>query len=126
MKSKSVASLVVAFLFSLALAGLSFATDTGPDTIVLKAGKKGDVTFHHKKHQEKIKCGECHHAKGPDGKQAPYTEGMKIQKCDACHNKSFPNKRLARPMKAFHTNCKGCHKAQKKGPTKCKECHIKK
>jgi hypothetical protein len=27
---------------------------------------------------------------------------------------------------AAHTNCKGCHKAAGKGPTKCKECHPKK
>ncbi len=125
MKGKSFASLLMAALFSLAVAGFAFATDKGPETIVLEGGKKGKVTFAHRKHQENIKCAECHHTKGADGKQAPYTEGMKIEKCSTCHNKDFPNKKLAKPMKAFHANCKGCHKAQKKGPTKCKGCHKK-
>jgi len=115
---------VVAMIFvassmpAVALAGV------GPETIVLKA-KMGNVTFQHYKHQEKVKCGECHHEKGPDGKQVPYHKGMKIKKCADCHNKSFSNKKLSKVKNAFHQNCKSCHKKQHSGPTKCKGCHKK-
>ena len=122
---KSLLSVVVAALFGLSVAGFAFAVDKGPATIVLKGGKKGAVTFNHHKHQEMLKCADCHHGKTADGKQAPYTEGMKIEKCEVCHNKTMANKKLAKPMKAFHVNCKGCHKAKKKGPTKCNQCHKK-
>ncbi len=110
---------IVAFAFvaSTVIAG------QGPEVITLHA-KKGNVTFQHHKHQEKTKCAECHHEKGADGKQAPYHEGMKIQKCKDCHKKGFSNKKLNKPMKAFHKNCKDCHKKHN-GPTKCKECHKK-
>ncbi len=112
-----VSVMTMAFVASTVLAGV------GPAVIKLE-NKKGTITFQHHKHQGRTNCAECHHEKGPDGKQVPYHEGMKIQKCENCHNKSFPNKKLNKPMKAFHKNCKGCHKTHH-GPTKCKECHKK-
>ncbi len=121
MRSKKIASVVVALAFGLvtavALAG------SGPAEFVLKA-KKGDVTFQHHKHQERTGCGECHHTKGPDGKQVIDEKGEHAAKCDTCHNKDFPNKKLNKPMKAFHKNCKGCHKEHKVS-TKCNFCHKK-
>ncbi len=122
MSGKKFSSFIVAILFGLLTAGLAFA-GSGPETITLKA-KKGDVTFLHHKHQGRTQCAECHHTKGPDGKQAPYKEGMEIKSCDTCHNKDFPNKKLNKPMKAFHKNCKTCHKKHN-GPTKCNGCHKK-
>jgi len=70
------------------LAFTSLAADTGPETITLTAtgsAKPKPATFPHKKHQETLKCAECHHGM-QDGKQVPYTEGMKIEKCETCHN----------------------------------------
>lgn len=113
------AAVLIALLFGLVVAGVAFA-DNGPETIVLKA-KKGNVTFHHHKHQSRMECGECHHGPG----HSAYTEGMQIHECDECHKAGFPNKKLAKPMKAFHKNCKGCHKEKKAGPTKCSGCHKK-
>ena len=113
-----VAFLAVAFIGSTAVAG------NNPDVITLEA-KKGKVTFQHHKHQEHTKCGDCHHYTGPDGKQVLDEKAEHAAKCDSCHNKEFPNKKLNKPIKAFHANCKGCHKAQGKGPTKCKGCHKK-
>ena len=106
---------------ALAFAGVAVAADNGPETIVLKGpkGKKPPVTFKHKAHQEKMKCGECHHGKGPDGKQIPYVEGQKIQKCADCH-------KLGKANDVIHKNCKGCHKQKKEGPVKCNDCHKKK
>jgi len=118
MSKKSVVSVLMALLFGLAVAGFATAGE-GPEVITLKA-KKGDVTFHHHKHQAKFQCGECHHGPG----HSEYKAGMKIETCDKCHNKDFKNKKLNKVMKAMHTNCKGCHK-EKGGPTKCNDCHKK-
>jgi len=119
MRKSKIASLVCAAMFGLAMSGIAFAGQ-GPETIELPGGKKGKVTFHHWKHQEKAPCAECHHGPG----HSEYKEGMKIGKCEECHNKDMANKKLNKPMKAFHTNCKGCHK-EKGGPTKCGQCHKK-
>lgn len=125
MNTKKVTSSIVAVLFGLMTAGVALASEIGPESITFKGGKKGQVTLSHKKHQEGIQCGECHHGMA-DGKQVAYKEGQKIEKCATCHNKDLANEKLQKPKNAFHKNCKGCHKAQKKGPTKCKECHKKK
>ena len=103
----------VAFM-SLAFAGAAFAGN-GAETIVLKGGSLGDVTFPHKVHQEKLS-----------------------QKCDACHKLfakeagSIEKAIAAGTMKKKDamTNCLDCHKAEKAknaaaGPTTCKECHKK-
>ncbi len=121
MRRSRFASVVCAVFFAMAVSGIACAADSGPETIEFPGGKKGVVTFNHKQHQEKFKCGECHHGPG----HSDYTEGMEIKKCEECHNKEMANKKLNKPMKAFHKNCKGCHKEQG-GPTKCKECHVKK
>ncbi len=119
-----------AFLFSLvATTGLCFAKNTGPANMILKTARaKKPAHFSHKKHQDMFKCATCHHTKGPDGKQQAYTEGMKIQKCETCHD-SMKGK-LKGLKGAAHTRCKGCHKKMKKegknAPTKCSGCHIKK
>ncbi len=117
---KKLSTLFVALLFGLVMSGIAFA-DNGPATIDFPGGKKGVVHFDHHKHQASMKCGECHH--GAD--HSEYAEGMAIKKCADCHNAEMANKKLNKPMKAFHTNCKGCHKAEKKGPTKCGACHKK-
>jgi len=116
------------------------SADNGPETMVLKttkdkAKKPRTVNFPHKNHQERLKCGECHHTKGDDGKQKEYTEGMKIQKCEECHFKGsgMPNKKpnkLSTFKDVAHANCKNCHKeAKAKDPElkakwkKCLPCH---
>lgn len=134
------------FCLGLALAGLSQAdTDKGPETITInptaKEPKKPPVTFPHRAHQDKLKltCGECHH--GADGgKQVPYKEGMKNEKCATCHNadkmpaeKDGKENALATLKGAGHGNCQACHKKKakedaalkEKGIDKCKTCHGK-
>ncbi|MFZ5766377.1 MAG: cytochrome c3 family protein [Thermodesulfobacteriota bacterium] len=104
--------------------------DNGPADITLQATidaapKPKPAVFPHKKHQDAgLACGECHHGKGADGKKTDYTDGMKIEKCESCHNKAagLP-KEVATFKDAAHTNCKGCHQTMGKGPTKCAECH---
>ena len=107
--------IVFASLFVLALAGTAIAQEKGPDKIEFKAPKKGKVAFDHAKHKavEGVSCKKCHH-KTEDGKTP--------EKCGKCHGAEAKVK----SKKAFHNQCKGCHKDMKKGPTKCKECHEKK
>ncbi len=77
------------------------------------------VQFGHKKHADVLKdCKKCHHT---------LKEGEKVKKCTACHTKDSK----VDAKKAFHTTCRGCHRAMKKegkatGPTPCTKCHPKK
>ncbi len=120
-----------AFIAGFTVAGPAMA-DNGPADLTLQATvdaakKAKPAIFPHKKHQDAgLTCGTCHHG-AADGKQTPYVEGMKIEKCETCHNKAAGmEKKISTFKDASHTNCKGCHKAEKKGPTKCAGCHPKK
>ena len=122
----------IAIAFVLSIFAVSFATteDVGKAEMTLKtkAGKK-PAKFPHAKHQEFLKCGDCHHG-AADGKQVAYTKSQKIGTCESCHNDSMTNAKLNSFKNAAHANCKACHKkeakAGKKAPTKCNGCHLKK
>lgn len=89
--------------------------------------KKSAVKFTHKQHSVdlKIKCDDCHHVY-KDGKNV-WKDGDKVALCSSCHTSPTKNEGKTLSLKnAFHKNCQGCHKEQKKGPTKCNECHPKK
>ena len=131
MGSRKVLSLLIAVCFGLVMAGVAVAADKGQETITFKGEKKGDLVFGHVKHQESATCGDCHHSQDPDGKQIPYVEGQKIEKCGTCHTAEMAAPALNSSKKALHKNCKGCHKAEankgnKAAPTKCAGCHPKK
>lgn len=129
----------VLVLSSFGFVTLGLAADNGPAEIILKstvdpAKKAKPAFFPHAVHQGNFDCATCHHAKGDDGKQVPYVEGQKIEKCESCHNKAavasgMPTK-LETFKKAAHERCKTCHKTRKAegknaGPTKCNGCHRK-
>lgn len=97
---------VVAFVASVAVA---VAVDAPGSDIVLEGGKMGAVTFSHAKHSSN-ECTACHH------------KGVDSGTCTSCHG---VDKAAPKAKKAFHDQCKGCHKEMKAGPTKCKECHVK-
>ncbi len=131
MKKILVYGVALAFLCTTAL--VAVANDKGPAEMTLQATvdankKPKPAVFPHAKHQEKLACGECHHTKGDDGKQVAFTDGMKIQKCETCHNKAAGMPKGLQTFKdAAHKNCKGCHKETgKKELTKCSNCHPKK
>lgn len=127
--------LLVAVVFGFVATGLVVASEekekNGPEVVVFKTKKKGDVTFKHREHQVREKlpaeCADCHHSKGDDGKQVAYKEGQEIGKCVSCHTKDMKNKKLNTAQKALHENCKGCHKEKAPEVTKkkCKACHPK-
>lgn len=66
--------------------------------VVTYENKKGNVTFNHKEHMERVgDCAKCHEG-----------EPAKIE----------VDKEYA------HSTCKDCHK-EMNGPTKCNDCHKK-
>ena len=121
---------ILTLVAAVAFLGLAFVAYQGtahagaPKDGITWTGK-GTVTFNHSKHTADG-CKKCHH-KAKDGKAEI--------KCGECHKKKkdtvegdpIPSK------KAFHKQCKGCHKKvvkkdeTKKGvvPVTCKECHVK-
>ncbi len=111
------------FLMLLVPMAVVVAATNGPEVIKFEA-KKGTVTFPHREHQNRIgadKCNTCHHTAKPDGSDA--------QKCTDCHTKQDVEKdgKVIPSLKnAKHKRCKGCHREQQKGPTKCDGCHAKK
>ncbi|OIP46589.1 MAG: hypothetical protein AUK28_07055 [Desulfobacterales bacterium CG2_30_60_27] len=119
-------------MMTFAFTGAAMAAGNGPETITLQtAAAKKPAVFPHKKHQDMgIKCAQCHHIAGADGKQAPLPEGQAPAKCETCHNDKMANAKLNSFMLIGHERCKGCHKAGfngKNGPTtKCDGCHPKK
>ena len=131
MKKALICGVVLSFFCTVGLAVISVASDKGPAEITLestidKATKPKPAVFPHAKHQESLKCAECHHSKDADGKQVAYVEGQEIAKCESCHNKAAGMPAGLQTFKdAAHKNCKDCHKA-KGAPTKCDACHPKK
>ena len=133
MKKVTLYAVATALVLGLCFTGASFAADDkGPAEMTLestidKAKKTKTAIFPHAKHQEKLTCTECHHSKDADGKIVAYTEGMKIEKCESCHNKAagMP-KKLTTFKEAAHANCKACHKKTDKKLAKCTVCHPKK
>lgn len=104
MKKLIVLLSVVAFVASVSVV-------IAADSIEFAGGKMGKVSFDHKAHQGVADdCTKCHHA------------GVDAGKCTSCHGVDAA---APKAKNAFHDQCKGCHKEMKKGPTKCKECHVK-
>jgi hypothetical protein len=99
---------------------LAAAEPAPPDRVLLKGSSLGAVDFNHKAHTAGgWQCQVCHHGSKSDkpSKEPQY------EACRTCH-----------PMKgkvAFHTVgaktgvCIDCHQAEKKGPAKCSDCHVK-
>lgn len=90
-----------------------------PGKVILKEIQKtkAPVDFDHKVHGERVKaCKECHHQ----------DDAGKERKCSTatCHGAKAEGKK-ADLKEAFHKQCKDCHKKEKKGPTKCNDCHPK-
>ena len=84
------------------------------------------AVFRHDEHNEAAEleaCNECHHVYDDDGKLVE-DESSEDQLCSDCHESKASGRQLAL-MKAFHTNCKGCHLKKKNGPVMCGQCHVR-
>jgi hypothetical protein len=111
-------SLAIIFITAITSA-LAIAHGNMPDVITIDKAqaKKPPVVFPHEKHSEDIACVKCHHT---------ITKKEEADSCFECHGKDpdIPNPSVASAKEnPFHILCKGCHKEQAKGPTKCAECH---
>ncbi len=141
MVKKLVVAAAASALMFLGIATQGFSADVGPADITLQttgSAKPKPAQFPHKAHQDKLKCGDCHHGMAADGKQEPYTDGMAIGKCESCHNPEKLGGKMKDKLKldefkgAGHGNCLECHKATakadpaKKDLAKCDTCHPKK
>jgi hypothetical protein len=86
------------------------------------------VQFNHEQHMAAVKdeCKDCHHVSR--GGQLVYEEGEE-KPCAECHKVKDQGK-MPGLMHAFHKNCQGCHKEDRKkgektGPVTCGGCHVK-
>jgi len=82
--------------------------------------------FRHDEHNEKAgieECNECHHVYNDQGKLVE-DESSEDQLCSDCHELKASGRKPGL-MKAFHTNCKGCHEEKNKGPVMCGQCHVR-
>jgi hypothetical protein len=117
-KFAALMAIVVAVIFS---AGLVISADAPAGKVTIKEiqKSKAPVTFDHKGHADRLgKCNACHHKSDEKGANAT--------KCSAkdCHGAKAEGKKVDL-KEAFHKTCKGCHQKEKKGPTKCDDCHKK-
>ena len=107
-------AIVIGFsVAAVAFAGIAFAGN-GAETITLKGGSLGDVTFPHKLHQEKLNndCDACHKLFAQEAgsiEKAIAAGTLKkkeaMKQCEACHKEKKSAGEATGP-----TSCKGCHK----------------
>jgi len=88
--------------------------------------RRPPVVFRHDAHNETAgieECYICHHVYDESGKLVE-DESSEDQSCSDCHELARSGNKPAL-MKAYHANCKGCHKQKEKGPVMCGQCHVK-
>jgi hypothetical protein len=127
MKKTLFVGFLVAALFGLFCLPALYAADA-PADLVIKAPEgmkatKAPVKFSHANHKQD--CKVCHHKwDGAGNPKACASAGChdSVDAKDKKSDKSFY--RAYHDMKSAKS-CLGCHKAEKKGPTKCTECHPK-
>jgi len=85
----------------------------------------GDVSWKHDFHalMKDYSCRSCHHNARPG-----QTDPAACTECHKSYNEKQPEdseNKASSAMQAYHNKCIGCHKAVKKGPMHCAECHTK-
>ena len=106
---------LVAGLSWFVIAASGADSNRGKDSVLLKGGSRGDVTFPHHLHQDVlVDCSSCHDL---FPKRAGVIADLKI-------------KGELKKKQVMKKKCVSCHKAMKKakkktGPTKCSACHVK-
>jgi len=88
--------------------------------------RRPPAVFRHDAHNESAmveECYGCHHVFDENGDLVE-DESSEDQSCSECHDLERSGNKPDL-MKAFHANCKGCHKEQKKGPVICGQCHVR-
>jgi hypothetical protein len=96
------------------------------DNSVFDHPQRPPSLFNHDTHNENAgldDCAECHHLYDDSGKKLE-AESSEDQMCADCHTLQDDGRKPGL-RKAFHTNCKGCHLIQEKGPVVCAQCHLR-
>ena len=92
------------------------APNKGAEQIILMGGKRGDISFPHRQHQNKLSdCERCHNL-FPQQKQA-------IEK--------LKSEGTLKAKQIMNKLCVACHRSERNagrpaGPTLCSKCHSKK
>ncbi|HUP62393.1 MAG TPA: cytochrome c3 family protein [Thermoanaerobaculia bacterium] len=110
----------------------TFALAHYPATVKIDtaAKKQPPVSFNHAKHGDTLvkSCDTCHHTN--KGLTKAQTDKVDVKKCSECHLEAkgkVPSMReMSLTKNPMHIRCLNCHKEQKKGPTACTGCHVKK
>ena len=105
---KKLFTLLIAVSLVAAIASLVVAANNAPEEVTFSP-KIGTVTFNHTQHLAVGDCVSCHHT------------GDHVS-CSSCHG---AQPAIATAKDAFHANCIDCHKEVQKGPTGCRDCHVK-
>jgi len=125
MRRNSIALVLFCLVATFALA--HYPTTIKVDTA---AKKQPPVTFNHAKHGDTLvkSCDTCHHTH--KGLTKAQTDTVDVKKCSECHLEpkgKVPSMReMSLTKNPLHIRCVNCHKEQKKGPTVCTGCHVKK
>ncbi len=131
MRKFIISLLVAAFLVTTMSYVASAVEPKEAFTIDFMQNKKPGVVFPHKKHSAEngVECKTCHHtmASKDDTPQACKECHKKGADTDIGDGKVAPNPCFNEKCtkNIFHERCRGCHKENGKGPTKCKQCHVK-
>ncbi len=126
MKNKYLFSVMLGYIVSVLL----FPAHAQEEVIQMNSSALGKhqrpiVTFPHQTHVDQIECSRCHH----DFDKFGSNHGGDGQPCGACHA-PVPGCSPVPLMKAFHLQCKGCHKkvaatGGQSPPRTCGQCHEK-
>ena len=123
------AVILAVFLFSSLFAlGSAFSQEDMVviDQTVFEAPQRPPAVFKHDEHNELAgidSCAECHHVYDDEGNLVE-DESSEDQTCSECHDLQASDGKPAL-MKAFHSNCKGCHLQEGTGPIMCGQCHVR-
>ena len=111
-----------------ALGALAVKPADAPETITIDgaAAKQAAVEFPHQLHFDLTECTTCHHTQ-----EVAKDADLEVETCTSCHlnpaEATTPDMaQMSLKKNPFHLKCVACHKTEKKGPTKCMECHPKK
>jgi hypothetical protein len=122
-KKKVALYIALAGLASLVVFGVAYAQDDilWLEHDIFEGRERPGVAFPHALHADYLglDCLECHHIYR-NGENV-WDDSEEID-CTACHRLEADGEKMSAD-KALHTNCKGCHTKEGKGPVTCGECH---
>jgi hypothetical protein len=124
-KTLILAPVVVALLALLLASAYSQEDMEQVDNSVFENPQRPPAVFRHDEHNEKAAidaCNVCHHVY-EDG-QLLEDESSEGELCADCHGFEDDGSQPGLE-KAYHLNCKGCHRQAGQGPLTCGECHVR-